>query len=250
MNIDGGIVNKTFTGLAVIWLPFFLLAHLIALITGLPADGYSLVYQYAIAFSTLFYLWAGCRVLFNLLRKLGASINTASLITFSIALGTNIIFYAVIEPSMTHIYSFALITFFLWTGYHFFETRKLHWLLALTSIYSLILLIRPTNGLILILLPFISGSYRELKSTFIFIVRKKGWLILVLLVFTLIVCIQPLFYYIQSGKLWIYSYGNEKMQFLDPHFFSILFSYNRGWFVYTPLAFLSMAGFAGLYRIN
>ncbi len=250
MNINGEIVNKTFAGLAVVWLPFFLLAHLIALITGLPADGYSLVYQYAIAFSTLFYLWAGCRVLFNLLLKFGATISTASLIIFSIALGTNIIFYAVIEPSMVHVYSFAFITFFLWSGYRFFETRKLLWLLAFTAIFSLILLIRPTNGLILILLPFISGSYRNLKSTFLFIVQKKGWLILAILIFTLIIGIQPLFYYIQTGKLWIYSYGNEKMHFLNPHFFSILFSYNRGWFVYTPLAFLSMVGFVGLYRAS
>ncbi len=36
-----------------------LLAHLVSLISGLPADGYNPIYQYAVAFAALFWLWAG-----------------------------------------------------------------------------------------------------------------------------------------------------------------------------------------------
>jgi len=46
----------------------------------------------------------------------------------------------------------------------------------------------------------------------------------------------------------VYSYGDESFNCLDPQFFPILFSYNRGWFTYTPVAFIALIGFIGLYR--
>ena len=57
-----------------------------------------------------------------------------------------------------------------------------------------------------------------------------------------------LLWYLQCGKWIVYSYRDEGFHFLKPYFFSILGSYNRGWFVYTPVAFVSLFGFIGLYR--
>ena len=53
-----------------------------------------------------------------------------------------------------------------------------------------------------------------------------------------------------TGHWIVYSYGSESFNFAQPHFFNILFSYNRGWFVYTPVALLSMAGLFGLWKRN
>jgi len=133
-DIDSRIVNKYFAGLAILWLPFFLLGHLITLISGLPADGYSIIYQYAIAVANLFYLWAGCRALFVLLKKLNTWSPLASFITLAIAFGTNMVFYAIVEPSMSHIYSFALVVFFLLSGINFFRTLEKRWLFILAAV--------------------------------------------------------------------------------------------------------------------
>jgi hypothetical protein len=62
----GETVNKTFSGIAVLMLPFFLIAHVLALLFG-EADGYSMIYQYAIGFSAYFYLLLGLLSLKNLL---------------------------------------------------------------------------------------------------------------------------------------------------------------------------------------
>ena len=51
----------------------------------------------------------------------------------------------------------------------------------------------------------------------------------------------------QTGSAIVYSYQGESFNFLEPHLFSILFSYKKGLFVYTPvllIALLSLFWFA------
>jgi len=249
-DVGGRTVNKYFAGMALLWLPFFLLAHLITLMFGLPGDGYGIIYQIAIAMATLFYLWAGCRALFTLLKRLGSKPALASFITLAVTLGTNMLFYAIVEPSMSHIYSFALISFFLLSGINYFRTMESRWFLMLAAIYGLIVITRPTNALVILLLPFMAGSFQKLKEGLANIVKNKSRLTFSLTIFILVIALQPIFYYLQAGRFWVYSYGEEKLELLNPKVIQILFGYNRGWFLYTPLAFVSLAGFAGLYRHN
>ena len=85
-NWKGETVNKTFCGLAILWLPFFLIAHIFSLLTDFKADGYSLPYQYAIGLATIVYLWLGLRALVSLLIKYGANKKLANWIIILIAL--------------------------------------------------------------------------------------------------------------------------------------------------------------------
>ena len=68
-QVDGEWVNKYFAGVTLLMMPFFLLAHLVSLVSGLPADGYNPVYQYAVAFAALFWLWAGLFFLRKFLNR-------------------------------------------------------------------------------------------------------------------------------------------------------------------------------------
>jgi hypothetical protein len=70
VNVKGKLVNKYFIGTALLWSPFFLLAHLLSHVLDLPLDGYVPLYQYSILIAAVFYLWLG---LFYL-RKLLVSI--------------------------------------------------------------------------------------------------------------------------------------------------------------------------------
>jgi hypothetical protein len=250
VRTEGGIVNKCFPGLAILWLPFFLVAHLINQLTGNEPDGYSILYQYSIAFAALFYLWIGCRFLFKLITRINADEKLAASITLLIGLGTNLIFYTIIEGSMTHVYSFALVTLFLYSTFELFYHKNSKWFIISAILYSLIVLIRPLNGLIIILVPVMRSLAVQTSSPS----EKKRWsasdflvgITIMLILFT----IPLILWHLQTGRWIVYSYGEEHFNFSDPHFFSILFSYNRGWFVYTPVAFIALAGFPGLLKTD
>jgi hypothetical protein len=46
----------------------------------------------------------------------------------------------------------------------------------------------------------------------------------------------------QTGNFIVWSYSNEGFNFKEFHFFDILFSYRKGWFVYTPIMFIAVLG--------
>ena len=123
-----GVADKYFPGMAIIWLPFFLMGHLLAWLEVFPRDGYSQPYQYMIAISALFFLWMGARWLQRLLRAAGSGEKNAAFITLAVTLGTNLIFFTIVEGSMTHVYSFALITGFAYTTWKMFHDYKPKWL--------------------------------------------------------------------------------------------------------------------------
>ena len=250
VKTEGGIVNKCFPGLAILWLPFFLVAHFVSQLTGFEPDGYSILYQYSIAFAGLFYLWIGCRFLFKLITRIHPDEKIAAFITLMIGLGTNLIYYTIIEGSMTHVYSFALVTIFLFSTFKLFYHKSSNWFLISAILFSLIVLIRPVNGLIIILLPFMRSLATLTRS------QAEPWrwskkdLIIGIAAMLVLFSIPLILWHLETGRWIVYSYGDEHFNFSDPHFFSILFSYNRGWFVYTPVALIALAGFPKLYRTD
>jgi len=250
MKTGNGVVNKTYPGMAVVWTPFFLLAHFVAYLELFPTDGYSPPYQYMIALASLFFLWLGARTLMRLLIKFGSSAKNAAFIAFVIAVGTNLVYYTITEGSMTHVYSFALITSFLLTTYNLTHTEKTKWVVISLFLLALIILIRPTNALVLLLLPFVTGSRERLAATIARLKTHRSSVIAGSIIFLLLMFLPFLLWKLQCGSWVVYSYGNEGFNFLNPRIFSILSSYNRGWFVYTPVAFVSMFGFIGLYRMS
>jgi hypothetical protein len=253
---DGKTINKCFPGLAILWLPFFLIAHLLSYFLGFPTDGYSLLYQYAISIAALFYLWLGCRFLMMLLRKAGGSIKIAAIVTFIIAAGTNIMYYAIVENSMSHVYSFSLITLFLYYIYRYFQESKGKYFIYSATLFGLILLVRPTNGMILLLIPLISwlahraSSIEHRASSIEHRESRIPHLLSGLIIFLLLLSIPLILWKTTTGHFLVYQYGGERFHFLHPHFFGLLFSYNRGWFLYTPVAFISLFGFIPLWKQN
>ena len=55
--VNNSPINKYFSGVALLQSPFFFMAHGISKFYNVPADGYSYIYQYAVLFASLFYLW-------------------------------------------------------------------------------------------------------------------------------------------------------------------------------------------------
>ena len=249
-NAGNRIVDKYFPGMAILWLPFFLFGHLLAWLEIFPMDGYSLPYQYSIAISALLFLWLGARWLQKLLKQLGSNDRAASFITFTVTLGTNLIFFTIVEPSMTHVYSFALITGFAYTSFKLFHDYQPKWFVRSLLLFTLIFLIRPTNMLIILLVPFFAGSRESFSATFRQVIGDRKAMIRGIFMAMILLAVPFALWKLQTGKWLVYTYGDEKLDLLHPHFLSILFSYNRGWMIYTPLVFVSMFGFINLFKQN
>ena len=93
--------------------------------------------------------------------------------------------------------------------------------------------------IVVLALPFLAGSWPVLKSGFLNVFKRPKFLALGLGTFLLIVAVQLYVWYLQTGDWLVYSYQNESFDFANPHFIEILFSYKKGLFVYTPIAFLA-----------
>jgi hypothetical protein len=245
---QGKMINKCYAGEAFVVAPFFLAAHFYAKMAGFDTDGYSKPYPIGVSIANWFYLLMGLFFLMKLLRFYLQNNWVISLVLITALFGTNLFFYVVGEPSMNHVYSFAFITCFLFCAKKYLVKPRPMNLPLLGLLLGIIVLIRPINILILLALPFLAGNLSLLKSGFISLFKKPLWIVLSILLFLLIVSVQLLLYYWATGSFFIYSYGKESFNFSDPHFIDFLFSYKKGYFLYTPIAFISLAGFWSLWK--
>ena len=248
--VDGKTVNKYFPGVAILWLPFFILAHLFCLLSSFAPDGYSLPYQISIGLVAIFYLWLGLKILRLILQRFQITEEIIFVTVWALFFGTNLYYYTIEEPSFTHVYSFALINIFVLALFKNLEKFRSKWLFILAISLALIVIIRPINGLIILIIPFVAGSVKESRKFITEIFRNRKKLVFPILAGLLIMFIVPGLWKIQSGRWLLYTYGSEGFDFLKPHFFEVLFSYHNGWFVYTPLVFFSLFGIIPLFKRN
>lgn len=242
-EVNGRKVNKYFIGVSVLLLPFFFLAHWLSMAFGFAPDGYSLLYQYFTGLGAIFYLWFGCRYCSRLMRMYGISQGTTAMVIPALVFGTLLFHYTVFEPSMSHVYSFAAISGFLYfTKKATLEHEGRHYFLAFIAL-GFIVLLRPVNILVVLAIPFLAGNKTVLLQTIFAFFKRKRTLFISVLGFALLVSIQLLAWHKQTGSALLWSYSGEGFYFSDPHIFGALFSYKKGLFVYTPIAFLALVGF-------
>lgn len=247
---NGKIINKYYAGTAVAELPFFLIAHWISPVFGYDADGYSKLYNVFINLAGIFYLLVGLFFAGKLLRYYGISPLNRSMTFFAAVFGTNLFYYAVSEPGMSHIYSFAFVSMFLFFAKKYFVDPKNKYLLLTGAVLGLIVLIRPVNGLIILALPFIAGNFKQLTTGIGEMFKNYITLIVSLFLFLAFISVQLIIYKISTGDFFVYSYGGETFNWSDPHMIDILFSYRKGLFLYTPVYLVSLTGLFFLWKPN
>jgi len=248
LNKSGnGVANKYFIGLSILWLPFFLIAHFLALIFGFDPDGFSTVYHVSILIAANFYTWLGLRFTRKIILELGASEIASAGILLLTVFGANLCFYTTNFSSYTHAYSFMAIAGFLHYSNRFFKNKSPNHLYFSALFFAMIILLRPTNAVIGLMALFWAGSF---KSFFETLWQEKKSLLIASGVFVLTLLPQFILYYLQTGHLIVWSYGNETFNFTNPQIFKVLFSYEKGLFVYAPLTLFSLAGLIYLYKKN
>lgn len=248
--VDDEKVNRYFVGTAILMAPFFILGYVASFILDLPLNGYSFTFFISILISTIFYFILGLNYMRKTLLLYGFSNITTAIVLLAFGLGSNLFYYANYESSMSHVYSFALIAGFSYYSKKISLNYSNKTLLILIIIFSLVVVSRPVNGLILFVLPFFFESFSSFISFCKKILKNYKTLFLSLLISLFILSFQVLVYYLQTGKYWVYAYSDAKFNFNDPHFYDILFGFRKGLFIYTPITFISIIGLIFLFKRN
>lgn len=242
----GGKTLKMPLGVALLLLPFFWVAHLLALLTGTTADGYGPVYQFFVLLAAVSYLLAGLWALRKvLLRWFSEGVTAATLVI--VVLATNLLYYAAIEPGMSHVYSFSLFAWLLRMSLQWFERPHPGVAFAAGLLAGLIVVVRPVNGLVL-LVPLLYGILKYRGSLLSRVMENKGQVAGMLLAAALPVLLQMIYWKYSTGRFIFYSYGEERFFFNHPHILKGLFSYRKGWLLYTPVMTFALVGLGFWYK--
>jgi len=246
---NGNKVIMTSMGLSMLYLPFFLVGHLVAYLTGAEMSGYSAPYFFFLLLSSLFYLFLGLLCLRKILLKYFSDKITAITLA-AIYFGTNIVWYSIYEATMSHVYSFSLFAFFLYYTIKWHENQNLKTSIILGLIFGLIALVRPTNAIIVLFFIFYNiSSFKDLIINIKLFIKNYKF-ILIISVFAFIILIPQLIYWKYVTNHWFYySYGNKGNFFFgNPQIINGLFSYRKGWFIYTPIMLIAVISIPLLLR--
>lgn len=246
--INNKNINKYWMGTATCELPFFLLAHGITIATGQDADGYSKVYPICINLAGIFYALVGIIFSMKLLTIYNIAIHNRILVALIIFFGTNLFYYAVVEPGMSHVYSFCMITALLYLAHEFFDKPNNKKLLLLLLCLSLIFLIRPQNVLVALFIPFAARNKNTLIKALKWIQENFKPFLFSFSACILLASAQLIYYKYSCGVFFVDSYPGEYFQFNSPHLIDIFFSYKKGLFLYTPVYLVSLLGLYYVYR--
>jgi hypothetical protein len=237
-------------GLSIMYAPFFFMAHLLAPLFGEARDGFSSIYQFFLVFGALVYVALGFIFLKKILLRYFSPLVTAITLLL-VGLGTNLYYYSTHEAVMSHSYNFVLITLFLHTLLRWLEEPGWLRTFLLGMLFGLIVLIRPTNILILLLLLFWGvDSWKGFMERIRFFLRNTPKVGLMILAFLLPWIPQFLYWKMITGQFIYYSYGahGDRFFFDNPHMIESLFSYRKGWLLYTPMMIFAILGLVPVKR--
>ncbi len=245
---NGNYVMKYPIGLAILYLPFFLIAHLFAIASTYPVDGFSLPYQIGISWGSICIaalgLWMMRKILLLYFSELIVGI-TLILVVFA----TNYLNYTAIDGSMSHNWVFTLLACLIWQTIKCYQHPSFGRSAVIAACIGLAALSRPTDILIC-LVPLFWGlsSIEAFKKRLLFWKKHIIQLLFIVAVVAAIGSIQLLYWKYASGNWLVYSYQDQGFSWLWPHIKDVLISYRKGWLVYTPIMVLSLIGFVPLYK--
>jgi hypothetical protein len=233
-------------GPALLWLPFFLVAHAAALLLRaigmeVSSNGFGLFYEVPTYCGAFLYGMAG---LWLIHRTIAGAFSRwiAHISTFAMLFGTPYAYYLWLEPDVSHIaaaFSVALFLFLTWVAMRDRDDRLSTWLKIGASI-GLVALVRPYNGLIaLATLPAIRFIQRDRQRPLTFAAtRLAAAAAAALIVFTPQVVVATLIYgqpmFLPPGTAY------DRMMWTSPNFVGLAVSM----FSYFPLL---VAAFVGLF---
>lgn len=236
---NGNYTFKYLGGVALMELPFFYAAHIYAQHSSYPADGFSAPYQYALGFGVLIYALIALLILRRmLLYYYSDGVAAATLLLTGIA--TNYIQYAAVDNGQSHAYIFLLYAMILYTTLRWHRQPTAAWALATGYLCGLATMSRPTEAII-VFIPLMWDTHTKeaAKAKWQQVKAHRQHIYLAALGGILGILPQIIYWKLSTGSF-VYDVGS-KWRFLDPYF-RVLFGFEKGWFIYTPITLLFIIG--------
>ena len=246
----GHLDNHFSIGPALLWTPALAATHAAVLLartlgSTVPADGFSLPYRLAMAFTTAVLGFLALLLAFRIVRNYVEE-RWALLSALAVWGGTSLLVYMYFNPSWSHAQSAFAVALFFWYWLKTRQQRSTSQWLVLGALAGLMIEVYYVNAVLLaVLLP-------ELLQAYLSVLRASAWRELATLlarhaVFAALVfiCLLPTFvshYFIYGSP---FSSGYIPLRFWDwksPYFAQVLFSSNHGLLSWTPLVALSFFG--------
>lgn len=244
--LNGKQINKYFIGTSVLELPFFFGAKICAQWFAHPKDGYSFPFQAGVAIAGMFYAFLGLDQIRKFLIKKNISDNNVAVILLMLFFGTNLYYYALQEPGMSHAFSFCMVAIFINQVHNLIHKKNRKAITGAVLSFAMIILIRPVNGVAIFSVPLIAGSWPALRSGLLFIRENISRFGISALLASGLLFLQMIVWKLSVDSWFADSYAGEAYDFTNAHIYNVLFSWRKGFFIYTPIMILAVLGVAAL----
>lgn len=238
-------------GMAILYLPFFLIAHVWALLSSYPADGFSFPYQFTIANGVMIYIVTGIFVIRKVLLNFFTDKVTSWVLLFML-LGTSFFHETIADELGPHAISFAAFSVVLFYNIRWHNHPKYKTAFLLGLFLGLTILARGSS-IVIVLIPLLWNVYdKESFQKKVQMVKENigqiGVGLVGLIIFPLI---QMIYWKYVTGSFIFNTYQvTPGFDWLEPHFAKVFFSYKKGWFLYTPMILFAIAGLFFLRKYN
>jgi hypothetical protein len=127
-------------------------------------------------------------------------------------------------------------------------------MILLALVCGVTILSRPTE-IVCLLIPLLWGVWdkNSLVDKINLMLKHKFQILFFAAILILIGSLQFIYWKIYTGKFLFYSYGGnagEGFEFFRPYITQVLFSFRKGWLIYTPIMVFSIIGLVFLYKKN
>ncbi len=245
---NGRVLDKYTVGTAIMESPFFFIAHACTnILPHYPADGFSFPYQIGLAFSNIFWAMFGLLLCRNILKR-HFDDGIVCIALLCIAFGTNLYYYTVFDQGMSHPISFFLLAATLYLSVRWYENGKHKYVYWLAVVLALVILTRPVN-IVVGIIPLLWGVYNvnTFRQRLQFWAARVAPISISLVIFMALIFVQLCYWKYITGHWIHYSYEGEGFNLPYSKVLKGLFSYQKGWFVYTPMA---LVGVLGLFVVD
>lgn len=234
-------------GPALLWSPFFLVAHLVVLVTGklgvaqYSADGFSAPYWRAAGIGTVFVALSGCLLLVAALARTYGRLIAVTSVAVA-CLSSFIVYYIIVLPTMAHGLAFGVAAAALWAldGVAREPSRRTWVILGMLS--GLLCLVR-WQAAVFLLMPVALALSQLLR-------RKITPTVLMAASLAAIAVFVPqlLAWRILYGRFITLPQGGGFIDWTSPHVVDVLISADHGLFTWSPIAVLGVVGLLVLTR--
>jgi hypothetical protein len=241
----GRRINFGTIGCAILWSPFYLAGDVVARVTGAPADGFSKPYVAAVAYGSAVYGFLALVLAILCAGRLGFNGFWPAV---AVWLGTPLLFYMYVAPPFSHACSAFGVALFTYVWLRVREEWTTGGLIALGAAGALMAMVREQDAF------FAVGPGVDFLWS---LTRRPGigdrgsgigiGVLGAVIAFAAMFTPQAVSYLVLNGHLGPHASVAHKMNWLAPHAGQVLFSPEHGFFVWTPLALVAIAGLFALF---